>query len=83
MRMKTIAFAVVGAAMLPGSASAVQVAGELLEIYGKVHLSADFYDTDGGRRSVSKTRPVTVFPATPAVRERPCDSDLVASGVGL
>lgn len=48
MRMKTIAFAVVGAAMLPGSASAVQVAGELLEIYGKVHLSADFYDTDAG-----------------------------------
>ena len=48
MRMKTIAFAVAGAAMLPGSASAVQVAGELLEVYGKVHLSADFYDTDAG-----------------------------------
>lgn len=48
MRLTAIALALGGALTIPGTASAVQVAGDLLEVYGKVHLSADFYDTDAG-----------------------------------
>lgn len=48
MKLAAIPFAVAGALVLSNTAAAGQVAGELLEIYGKIHLSADFYDTDAG-----------------------------------
>ena len=44
---KTILSAAFLAAIaVPGSASAVEVAGKALEIYGKVHVSADYGDND-------------------------------------
>lgn len=46
MRYAAIAAAVAGALAVPATAGAAELAGEMLEIYGKVHLSADFYDTD-------------------------------------
>lgn len=48
MRNTAITLAALSGLTLSDAASAVQVAGELLEIYGKVHVSADFYDTDAG-----------------------------------
>ncbi len=47
MNKKLISLAVSAALLSPISAQAVQVVGEKLEIYGKVHLSADSSDTDG------------------------------------
>ncbi len=46
MRNTAIALAITSTIAVPGTASAFQAAGDLLEIYGKIHLSADFYDTD-------------------------------------
>ncbi len=47
MNKKLIAITVATGLALPGIASAANVLGEKLEIYGKVHLSADFSDEDG------------------------------------
>lgn len=47
MKKNLIALAVAGALISPLSAQAVEVAGELLNIYGKVHVSVDNSDTDG------------------------------------
>lgn len=46
MKKNLIALAVAGALTIPVSASAVQIAGEKLEIYGKVHVSVDYADND-------------------------------------
>jgi len=46
MKKNMIAAAVATALLLPVSANAVQVAGDALEIYGKIHLSVDASDRD-------------------------------------
>lgn len=46
MKKTLISAAVAASCYLPASAGAVEVVGELLEIYGKLHVSADYVDSD-------------------------------------
>jgi len=47
MKKNIIALAVTGVLTAPMSAQAVEVAGDLLNVYGKLHLSVDNSSTDG------------------------------------
>jgi len=46
MNKKLIALAVAGVLTIPAAANAVEVAGEKLEVYGKLHMSVDSSDRD-------------------------------------
>ena len=46
MSRKALALAVAATLTVPATASAYEVVGKQLEIYGKVHVSADFVDND-------------------------------------
>lgn len=46
MKKTLIAAAVAGTFALPNAASAIEVVKDKLEIYGKIHVSADFLDAD-------------------------------------
>ncbi len=45
MNKNVIALAVAGALALPAAASAAQVYGDKLEVYGKIHISLDYLDS--------------------------------------
>lgn len=47
MKKSVVALAVAGALAVPASASAMEVAGKMLEVYGKVHMSLDSVKADG------------------------------------
>ena len=47
MKIKTVAYGVSLAFLLPVSANAMEVIDKKLEIYGKIHVSVDSSDTDG------------------------------------